>query len=294
VMPRKKKDLQKNEVYDELYHDWLDYLLTGFNILVRGRGSKVELVDKFCECLPSSLVVNIYGHLSGESIKNIMKKIVSVFKLETETFESAPGTIDYALDIAREMEERKLDGFLVIHNLDSNNLRNPLVIEILSVLVQGKQLRLIATLSCLHGDVYWNQEIKRTMRFVEYIVTTNKYVEDEFYDLNPKLASTGSGKSAFHTSETLDSIWTALPQKSQATFLTLYRLIKDTDDGLVQYHELLEEVKKDLWTLNEQTLNQLLSEFVSHEVIKKDMDGAISFMVKSEILANFVESKITS
>lgn len=81
------------------------------------------------------------------------------------------------------------------------------------------------------------------MRFVEYTINTNRYVEDELFELDQKLAKRGRDPSENHTMESLDMIWTALPENSQKIFLTLYTLAKHSDEESVHFLELLEEVK---------------------------------------------------
>lgn len=81
------------------------------------------------------------------------------------------------------------------------------------------------------------------MRFVEYTVDTNKYDEDEYYALNPKLSMNGRNPGDNHTIESLDMIWTALPTNSHRIFLTLYELIKNSEDMSIQILELLDELK---------------------------------------------------
>jgi hypothetical protein len=47
-----------------------------------------------------------------------------------------------------------------------------------------------------------------------------------------------------------------------------------------------------MFTLNEQTLAQLMKEFLSHHVIKKTAEGTLSFTVEPVLLGKFVESKL--
>lgn len=49
--------------------------------------------------------------------------------------------------------------------------------------------------------------------------------------------------------------------------------------------------RKEVFSLNEHTLGQLLNELLAHSVIKKTSDGTLSFMVESVLLGNFMETK---
>ncbi|KAI6184442.1 Origin recognition complex subunit 2 [Aphelenchoides bicaudatus] len=217
----KPQKLQKD--YDDLHKEWLDYLLTGFNVLVRGRGSKVKVVESFCEkYLSEKDVLQVYGHTPGETLKSILQKIINKFKLGIKLLPSA--MIKNANEVSEAIEEHKRERYLIIHNLDAPGLRDPLILEIFSILVRGKYLRLVSTLCCDCGDIYWNQELKRSMRLVDYTVKTNEYEQEEFFDLNPKLAGTKGKKTGVHTMESLDMIWTALPSNAQRIFIRLYEL----------------------------------------------------------------------
>lgn len=138
-MPKKSKKLSNK--YDELYNDWLDYLLTGFNILVgqfyliveeiavqlRGRGSKVKLVEEFCEQhLSSETVVHVYGHSPSETIKSVLQKVVNGFELGIKL--SLSTTVSNATEIVEALEEEETSGYLVIHNLDAAGFRFVLII----------------------------------------------------------------------------------------------------------------------------------------------------------------------
>lgn len=82
------------------------------------------------------------------------------------------------------------------------------------------------------------------MRFIEYTVHTNHFDEDEFYALNPKLLNSGYGRGQnLHTLESLDSIWIAVPKRSQESLLKIYEMIMTSENRLVYFHELLDELK---------------------------------------------------
>jgi hypothetical protein len=82
------------------------------------------------------------------------------------------------------------------------------------------------------------------MRLVEYTINTDIVDQDEFDALNPKLANKHKRNPAEnHSLESLDMVWTGLPENSHKIFLTMYQMAKNSENEEVQYHELLDELK---------------------------------------------------
>jgi len=275
---------------EEVFEEWHDYLLTGFNILIRGNGSKVNLVEKFCkERLNEKDVLYIYGHKVGETIKHILQKLAENFNLRLELSGTSP--IDDAVAINKALKKTSSERYLVIHNLDGNSLRDPSVLEILSVLLRDGNLRLVATLACKWGDIYWNPELKRLMRFVEYTKNTYEIDHEELFDLDPNSFGAKGKKSNVHTLESLDLIWNSLPENAKKIFIKMYEFIQFSEDHSIQFHELYGELKKQFLSSSEPILDKQLDEYRSHEMIKITEDKTISFTIDPVLLASFVDSK---
>jgi hypothetical protein len=89
---------------------------------LRGRGSKVQLVEEFCDQhLSSKTLVQVHGHTPGETIKSVLQKVINGFDLGIKLSLSA--TVGHATEIVNALEEEDTNGYLVIHNLDAAGFR---------------------------------------------------------------------------------------------------------------------------------------------------------------------------
>jgi hypothetical protein len=105
--------------------------------------------------LPTNDVLIIEGHSQDMTPRKMMQAIIKNFGLKVKL--SSPLSANDAFHVAKAIEKKEIDGYLIVHNVDGGGLRDPLTLELLSALTRPNGLHLIATLACMWGDIYWDQ-----------------------------------------------------------------------------------------------------------------------------------------
>ena len=152
-------------IQESLSHQFRRFLLEleqGFNLLFYGYGSKRALLNRFATevCSKRGHVVVLNGSQPRASIKDLLTAIeaIPVIKKFAETSEATTGNSNES-QLARiracfsSSDVKPL--FLLIHNIDSPNLRSPKVKSQLATLASHTRIHLIASIDHVNAPLLW-------------------------------------------------------------------------------------------------------------------------------------------
>jgi len=152
-------------IQESLSHQFPRFLLEleqGFNILFYGYGSKRALLNRFATevCSKRGHVVVLNGSQPKASIKDLLTAIeaIPVVKKFAESTNATTGNSNES-QLARihtyfsSSDVKSL--FLLIHNIDSPNLRSPKVKSQLAALASHTRIHLIASIDHVNAPLLW-------------------------------------------------------------------------------------------------------------------------------------------
>ena len=150
------------ELLAHQFHRFLFELEQGFNLLFYGYGSKRALLNRFATevCSKRGHVVVLNGCQPKASIKDLLTAIEAIPVVQEfgESADSVTGTSNES-QLARiracfaSSDLKPL--FLLIHNIDSPNLRSPKVKSQLATLASHTRIHLIASVDHVNAPLLW-------------------------------------------------------------------------------------------------------------------------------------------
>ena len=157
--------LASSAIQESLSHQFRRFLLEleqGFNLLFYGYGSKRALLNRFATevCSKRGHVVVLNGSQPKASIKDLLTTIeaIPVVQKFTESTDATTGNSNES-QLARiracfsSSDIKPL--FLLIHNIDSPNLRSPKVKSQLAALASHTRIHLIASIDHVNAPLLW-------------------------------------------------------------------------------------------------------------------------------------------
>lgn len=144
------------------FHRFLLELEQGFNLLFYGYGSKRALLNRFATevCSKRGHVVVLNGFQPKASIKDLLNAIEAIPIVQKFT-----GSADVATGTSNESQLARIRAcfsssdvkplFLLIHNIDSPNLRSPKVKSQLATLASHTRIHLVASIDHVNAPLLW-------------------------------------------------------------------------------------------------------------------------------------------
>ena len=144
------------------FHRFLLELEQGFNLLFYGYGSKRALLNRFATevCSKRGHVVVLNGFQPKASIKDLLNAIEAIPIVQKFT-----GSTDAATGTSNESQLARIRAcfsssdvkplFLLIHNIDSPNLRSPKVKSQLATLASHTRIHLVASIDHVNAPLLW-------------------------------------------------------------------------------------------------------------------------------------------
>ncbi|KAG0056787.1 Origin recognition complex subunit 2 [Gryganskiella cystojenkinii] len=267
-------------LYEEQFPQWYFELLSGFNLLIYGYGSKRLLLTKFATTvLTDAPVIMVNGYFPTLGIKDIMDKI-SVGALK---YSGPTGTLQeqlaYIHAYFRQPQRATKKIYLLIHNIDGPSLRSEKVQGALSVLASCPSVHLIASVDHINANILWDAVKAARFRWCWHELTTfQPYTAETSYensimvqqrDLGPRgiqyvLASlTSNGKGLFK----ILAEYQIQAEKEGAE-------MSKSDFGMA-YNVLFKKCQENFLVSNQVTFKTQLTEFRDHRIVhsRKGPDG---------------------
>lgn len=160
-------------LYEEQFSQWFFEIVSGFNLLFYGYGSKRQLLTQFATTmLTDAPLIIINGYFPTVTIKEILDKISST----ALNYSGPTGTLQEQVAFIRayfaqpERDIQKL--YLLIHNIDGTGLRAEKVQSALSLLASCPHIHLIASIDHINANILWDTVKSSRFNWVWHELTT--------------------------------------------------------------------------------------------------------------------------
>ncbi|KAK3826618.1 MAG: origin recognition complex subunit 2-domain-containing protein [Linnemannia elongata] len=160
-------------LYEEQFSQWFFELVSGFNLLIYGYGSKRQLLTQFATTmLTDAPLIIINGYFPNVTIKEILDKISST----ALNYSGPTGSLQEQVAFIRayfaqpERDIQKL--YLLIHNIDGSALRAEKVQSALSLLASCPHIHLIASIDHINANILWDTVKSARFNWVWHELTT--------------------------------------------------------------------------------------------------------------------------
>ncbi|KAF9081381.1 Origin recognition complex subunit 2 [Mortierella sp. AD031] len=162
-------------LYEEQFSQWFFELVSGFNLLIYGYGSKRQLLTQFAtSMLTDAPLIIVNGYFPTVTIKEILDKISSTALKYT----GPTGTLQEQVAFIRayfaqpDRDIQKL--YLLIHNIDGTGFRAEKVQAALSLLASCPHIHLIASIDHISANILWDTVKSARFNWVWHELTTFK------------------------------------------------------------------------------------------------------------------------
>jgi origin recognition complex subunit 2 len=312
VLARAEQDInitrlcKSHEDYFENY--WLE-LQNGFNLLFYGYGSKKETLTQFAKayCATEGHVIVINGYKKRTNLKAIITAIEQVPGLvDKEVLANGwEGQLLRIYDFFRDTDIAPL--YLVIHNIESQSLRDTKTRTFLSTLALHPRIHIITSVDNINAGFLWSsteitarkhpftgsgQPVPSTRGYAwlfHDLTTFKPYIHEmrsrDVTALPSQNQGTPAGTASGQvlTEQAMLHILASVTEKAKRLFsLLATRQMASIDEepgkqptgvtGLekygMQYDLLFNEARKDFLATSDVALRALLGEFMDHEMIK--------------------------
>ncbi|KAJ8651551.1 hypothetical protein O0I10_012889 [Lichtheimia ornata] len=292
--PKKHSDdiQQLVHMHERHYPQWFFELNAGFNLLFYGYGSKRRLLNKFAqEILTDGPLLVINGFFPSITIKDILNKITMGALPEgfapssTSTQEIVTFICDYFAS-----DERIYDKlYLVIHNIDGNNLRNDRTQTALSILAHAPNIHLVASIDHINAPLLWDSIKTSRFNWVWHDATTyDDYIVETSFEntLLVRTSEMGGARGAQYVLRSLTSnargVFRVLAESQLIEMeMANFDHARGNDSVGLTYSRYYDMCREGFFVSTDVAFRSQLTEFHDHHIInsKKLLDGTEVFFI---------------
>lgn len=292
--PKKHSDdiQQLVHMHERHYPQWFFELNAGFNLLFYGYGSKRRLLNKFAqEILTDGPLLVINGFFPSITIKDILNKITMGVLPEgfapssTSTQEIVTFICDYFAS-----DERIYDKlYLVIHNIDGNNLRNDRTQTALSILAHAPNIHLVASIDHINAPLLWDSIKTSRFNWVWHDATTyDDYIVETSFEntLLVRTSEMGGARGAQYVLRSLTSnargVFRVLAESQLVEMeMANFDHARGNDSVGLTYSRYYDKCREGFFVSTDVAFRSQLTEFHDHHIInsKKLLDGTEVFFI---------------
>ncbi|KAG0316345.1 Origin recognition complex subunit 2 [Dissophora globulifera] len=293
-------------LYEEQFSQWYFELMSGFNLLIYGYGSKRALLTKFATTiLTDAPLIIVNGYFPTVSIKSIVDKISA----EAMQYSGPTGTLQeqiafihaYFRQPDQDRGIQKL--YLLIHNIDGSSLRSEKAQAALSLLAACPKIHLVASMDHINTNILWDAVKASRFRWVWHELTTFRpYLTETSYENSimvrqgelgargvqfvlASLTSNGKGLFRILAEHQIEAEREAAETRTSGA--------RNHADGGMAYHTLYKRCQEDFLVSNDVTFRTQLTEFRDHRIMhsKKGADGVETLFIplSADILEGILE-----
>ncbi|KAG0290107.1 Origin recognition complex subunit 2 [Linnemannia gamsii] len=274
-------------LYEEQFSQWFFELVSGFNLLIYGYGSKRQLLTQFATTmLTDAPLIIVNGYFPTITIKEILDKISST----ALNYSGPTGTLQEQVAFIRayfaqpERDIQKL--YLLIHNIDGTGLRAEKVQSALSLLASCPHIHLIASIDHINANILWDTVKSSRFNWVWHELTTFRpYLTETSFENSIMVRQGELGARG------IQFVLASLTSNGKGLFKVLaeYQIQAETnadDNGGaggaknymelgMAYNALFKKCQENFLVSNAVTFRTQLTEFRDHRIVqsKKGPDG---------------------
>ena len=163
------------------FEKWLLLMESGFNILIQGYGSKINLIENFrlLHLMDYHHVV-IKGYYPGLTLKSIMDSLSDAIGF---TNEHPPTSWEkFCEDFLEYFSQQKIRLYIMIVSIDAALTNLNKLLSFLKSLTSQTRIRFVASIDLINANLLWDQESKNCFRWLTYNCSTfeNYSIESSF------------------------------------------------------------------------------------------------------------------
>ena len=257
--------------YCKLFQQWLFQMAQGFNILLYGVGSKIEIVNKFLQqSLSESLCFTLDGYFPGLTIRQALKGIVNDVLEHEGATKTDSDLVSFITDALAKHSTAKLPAelFLIVHNIDGLMLQNRKAQNLLGNLACSRHIHVLATVDHINAPLLWDQVKSSQFNWIHHNVTSFVPYESETSYENSMLAK----QSGALVLSSLLHVLKSLTPNSRGIFnlLAQYHMDHQENQGYtgLSFQELYSKCREQFLVNSDTTLRVQLTEFHDHKLVK--------------------------
>ncbi|KAG0229297.1 origin recognition complex subunit 2-domain-containing protein [Mortierella sp. GBAus27b] len=274
-----------NLLYEEQFPQWYFELMSGFNLLIYGYGSKRPLLTKFAtSTLTDAPLIIVNGYFPTLTIKEILDKINSEALQYSGPIGTLPEQVAFIHAYFAQPDRAVEKLYLLIHNIDGSSLRSEKTQTALSLLASCPHIHLVASMDHINANILWDTVKAARFRWVWHELTTFKpYLTETSFEnsimvkkgeIGPRgvqfvLASlTSNGKGLFR-------ILAEHQVQAETEAVESGNKNKNQADWGMAYNTLFKKCQENFIVSNAVTFRTQLTEFRDHRIVhsKKGQDG---------------------
>eukprot|EP00730_Choanoeca_flexa_P018288 TRINITY_DN8885_c0_g1_i1.p1 TRINITY_DN8885_c0_g1~~TRINITY_DN8885_c0_g1_i1.p1 ORF type:complete len:712 (+),score=171.84 TRINITY_DN8885_c0_g1_i1:132-2267(+) len=278
--------------YSTQYDNWHSKLLTGFNLLFFGLGSKKKLLMNFASAkLRAAPVLCINGYFPSLSIKQILNSICERHMGYKGNFRHVLEQAEFIRSMYQHGDTNAKPLYLIIHNIDGPMLRNDVAQTALSTLASARGIRLVASGDHINASLLWDQGRLSRYNFVWIEAATYAHytAETAYTDtvLMRKTVITVAAalivmKSLTHNGR--KAYWTLLKHQIENAETPNYQGVR--------FPEYLGMCQQNFAAHDEARLRSYMTEYKDHQLLRVKKSDGIEYLhvpVAAELLQQLVD-----
>ncbi|CAM0136941.1 Origin recognition complex subunit 2 [Umbelopsis sp. WA50703] len=278
------KDIEiLHSLHERQFPQWQFELLSHYNLLFYGYGSKRKLLTKFAEnYLNDGPLIVVNGYFPSITIRDILNKL----SVDALGINAPTGSIQDHVSLIMEHFQRgenEYDNvYLLIHNIDGVNLRNERVQTALSVLASCPNIHIIASIDHINAGLLWDSIKIARFNWIWHDATTfdNYLTETSFENtLMVRQSEIGGSRGVNYVLASLTSnargIFKVLAEH-QIIEMELATMEGRGDESVgLTYNAYYTKCREAFYVSNDVTFRTQLTEFRDHKIIqsKRSVDG---------------------
>lgn len=278
------KDIEiLHTLHERQFPQWQFELLSHYNLLFYGYGSKRKLLTKFAQSyLTDGPLVVVNGYFPSITIRDILNKL----SVDALGINAPTGSIQDHVSLIMEHFQRgenEYDNiYLLIHNIDGVNLRNERVQTALSILASCPNIHIIASIDHINAGLLWDSIKIARFNWIWHDATTfdNYLTETSFENtLMVRQSEIGGSRGVNYVLASLTSnargIFKVLAEH-QIIEMELATMEGRGDESVgLTYNAYYTKCREAFFVSNDVTFRTQLTEFRDHKIIqsKRSMDG---------------------
>ncbi|KRX25589.1 Origin recognition complex subunit 2 [Trichinella nelsoni] len=297
TIPRKVIENASKQLQSS-FDTWLWYLCH-FNLILYGYGSKIALMEQFCE----EKLKNYYNYfvfrcyLPDFSLRHSLLTVFNSLHLDSRGATATPpaaGIVQLARAVAEGVEKLRpqIDVVLVFHCIDRNlPLQSETNQQALATIFTCKRFHLIATTDHRRASALFDRSTVNACNLLWIRATTFENYTREILAGESKIFGFKKKKSKTnHTISSLESVWASLTSKSCDSLLLLVKMVLANKNGAgVQFWDWYRLCRREFFVSSEQALRQHVVEFRDHRIITLKTNAEGDEMVQLEVEQQLIE-----
>ncbi|KAH8553853.1 origin recognition complex subunit 2-domain-containing protein [Umbelopsis sp. PMI_123] len=291
-----------HSLHERQFPQWQFELLSHYNLLFYGYGSKRKLLTKFVQTyLTDGPLIVVNGYFPSITIKDVLNKLsVGALGINAPT-----GSIQDHVSLIMEHFQRGENEYehiyLLIHNIDGANIRNERAQTALSILASCPNIHIIASVDHINAGLLWDSIKISRFNWIWHDATTfdDYLIETSFENtLMVRQSEIGGSRGVNYVLTSLTSnargIFKVLAEH-QVMEMELATMEGRGDDSVgLTYNSYYTKCREAFFVSNDITFRTQLTEFRDHKIIqsKRTVDGTeIMYLpLDKSTLTNILES----